>query len=244
MMGEFLASNFQAFVHRGNAKFFRENTIEAFKSAKEIGFNYLETDLRITKDDKIITFHDPSLLRTSGQNIQLTDINYKDLNRLSFYQPGHTPTFNELLEEFPTNFFNIDLKVSKIGLKVLKIIKDMKAEDRICIGSFHSSRLDEIQRTNSRVLTSMGIRDIIKIKFLNIPNKRSKIIQIPENWNGIKVFTKKLLQRSHSLGFKVHVWTVNKREEMQKFIDLGVDGLMTDKPELLKEVLLENSIAL
>ena len=90
----------------------------------------------------------------------------------------------------------------------------------------------------------MGIRDIIKIKFLNIPNKRSKIIQIPENWNGIKVFTKKLLQRSHSFGFKVHVWTVNNREEMQKFIDLGVDGLMTDEPELLKEVLLENSIAL
>ena len=63
-MGEFLASNFQAFVHRGNAKSFRENTIEAFQSAKEIGFNYLETDLRITKDDKIITFHDPDLLRT------------------------------------------------------------------------------------------------------------------------------------------------------------------------------------
>ena len=123
MMGEFLASNFQAFVHRGNAKFFRENTIEAFKSAKEIGFNYLETDLRITKDDQIITFHDPNLLRTFGQNIQLIDINYKDLNRLSFFQPGHTPTFNELLEEFPTNFFNIDLKVPKIGLKVLNVIK-------------------------------------------------------------------------------------------------------------------------
>ena len=91
-MGEFLASNFQAFVHRGNAKSFRENTIEAFQSAKEIGFNYLETDLRITKDDKIITFHDPSLLRTSGHNIQLIDINYKDLNRQNFFQPGHTPT--------------------------------------------------------------------------------------------------------------------------------------------------------
>ena len=244
MTGEFLASNFQAFVHRGNTKFFRENTIEAFQSAKEIGFNYLETDLRVTKDDEIITFHDPGLLRTSGQNIQLTDKTHKELNRLNFFQPGHTPSFNELLEEFPTNFFNVDLKVPKIGLKVLKIIKDMKAEDRICIGSFNSSRLDEIQRIDSSILTSMGIRDIIKIKFLNVPNKRSKLLQIPENWNGIKVFTKKLLQRSHSLGFKVHVWTVNNKKEMQKLIDLGVDGLMTDEPELLKEVLFENSIAL
>ena len=79
-MGEFLASNFQAFVHRGNAKFFRENTIEAFQSAKEIGFNYLETDLRITKDDKIITFHDPTLLRTFGENIQLRRVETIDFN--------------------------------------------------------------------------------------------------------------------------------------------------------------------
>ena len=63
--------------------------------SQRIGFNYLETDLRITKDDKIITFHDKDLLRTSGQNVQLTDINYKDLNKLDFYKSGHTPTFND-----------------------------------------------------------------------------------------------------------------------------------------------------
>ena len=150
----------------------------------------------------------------------------------------------ELLEEFPSSFFNIDLKIPKIGKTVLKILKETKAEERVCIGSFNSKNLDEVQYLNPRVLTSMGIRDIVKLKFLNLPNLKSKIVQIPETWKGLKVLSKNLLKRCKSLNLKVHVWTINHEKDMQRLIDLGVDGIMTDKPEILKNVLIKNSIDL
>ena len=181
-MGSFLDTNFQAFVHRGNTKNFRENTKEAFQDAKNLGFQYLETDLRETKDKKIITFHDPDFERVCGEKIKVIDIDHKKLNNLNFFKPGYTPTLNELLEEFPDTFFNIDLKVSRIGRKVLKILKDMKAEDRVCIGSFNSKNLDEVHQLNPKILTSMGIRDIVSLKFFKIVNRNSKVIQIPETW--------------------------------------------------------------
>jgi glycerophosphoryl diester phosphodiesterase len=90
----------------------------------------------------------------------------------------------------------------------------------------------------------MGIRDIVKLKFLNLPNLKSKIVQIPETWKGLKVLSKSLLKRCKSMNLKVHVWTINHEKDMQRLIDLGVDGIMTDKPEILKNVLIKNSIDL
>ena len=243
-MGGFLDKNFQAFVHRGDTSNFRENTIEAFRDSKDLGFNYLETDLRKTKDNKIVTFHDKDLERVCGRKIKINEINFEELNKLDFYKSGHTPTLYELLEEFPSSFFNIDLKIPKIGKTVLKILKETKAEERVCIGSFNSKNLDEVQYLNPRILTSMGIRDIVKLKFLNLPNLRSKIVQIPETWKGLKVLSKSLLERCKLLDLKVHVWTINEEKDMQRLIDLGVDGIMTDKPKVLKNVLIKNVISL
>ena len=76
------------------------------------------------------------------------------------------------MEEFPFTFFNIDLKVKQISEKVLKILKDMDAENRVCIGSFNSKNLDEVHQLNPSILTSMGIRDIVSLKFFNKVNKK------------------------------------------------------------------------
>lgn len=243
-MGSFLDTNFQAFVHRGDTKNFRENTIEAFQDAKKLGFQYLETDLRETRDKKIITFHDADFERVCGEKIKVTDIDHTKLNNLNFFKLGYTPTLNELLEEFPDTFFNIDLKVSKIGRKVLKILKDVKAENRVCIGSFNSRNLDEVHQLNPSILTSMGIRDIVSLKFFKIVNRNSRVVQIPETWKGLKVLSKNFLNKCKSLGLKVHIWTINDEKNIQRMIDFGVDGIMTDKPDLLKKVLLKNSIFL
>ena len=243
-MGGFLDKNFHAFVHRGDTSTFRENTIEAFKDSENLGFNYLETDLRETKDNKIVTLHDEDLERVCGKKIKINEINFEELNKLNFYKLGHTPTLYELLEEFPSSFFNLDLKIPKIGKTVLKILRETNAEERVCIGSFNSKNLDEVQYLNPRVLTSMGIRDIVTLQFLNLPNLKSKIVQIPETWKGLKVLSESLLKRCKLLNLKVHVWTINEEKDMQRLIDLGVDGIMTDEPEMLKNVLIKNSIDL
>ena len=238
-MNSFLDSEFQGFVHRGDTSIFLENTIEAFQSAVSLGYLYLETDLRETSDGKIITFHDPNLKRITGANITISETKFSDIRMRRLPSRETIPTIDELLEEFPDSFFNMDLKVNQIEEKVLKKINSHNALERVCLGSFNSKTIKKINSLEPKILTSMGISQVIMYKFFQKKNI-SKLIQIPTHWNGIKVITKKFIDRLHNDGLKVHVWTINKETEMQSLIDLGVDGIMTDNASGLIKVMKQN----
>ena len=238
-MNSFLDSEFQGFVHRGDTSIFLENTIEAFQSAISLGYQYLETDLRETSDGKIITFHDPNLKRITGANVTISETKFSDIRMRRLPSRETIPTIDELLEEFPDSFFNMDLKVNQIEEKVLKKINSHNALERVCLGSFNSKTIKKINSLEPKILTSMGISQVIMYKFFHKKNI-SKLIQIPTHWNGIKVITKKFIDRLHNDGLKVHVWTINKEKEMQSLIDLGVDGIMTDNASGLIKVMKQN----
>ena len=238
-MNSFLDSEFQGFVHRGDTSTFLENTIEAFQSAISLGYQYLETDLRETSDGKIITFHDPNLKRITGANITISETKFSDIRMRRLPSRETIPTIDELLEEFPDSFFNMDLKVNQIEEKVLKKINSHNALERVCLGSFNSKTIKKINSLEPKILTSMGISQVIMYKFFQKKNL-SKLIQIPTHWKGIKVITKKFIDKLHNDGLKVHVWTVNKETEMQSLIDLGVDGIMTDNASGLIKVMKQN----
>ena len=238
-MNSFLDSEFQGFVHRGDTSIFLENTIEAFQSAVSLGYQYLETDLRETSDGKIITFHDPNLKRITGANITISETKFSDIRMRRLPSRETIPTIDELLEEFPDSFFNMDLKVNQIEEKVLKKINSHNALERVCLGSFNSKVIKKINSLEPKILTSMGISQVIMYKFFQKKNL-SKLIQIPTHWKGIKVITKKFIDRLHNDGLKVHVWTINKEKEMQSLIDLGVDGIMTDNASGLIKVMKQN----
>ena len=238
-MNSFLDSEFQGFVHRGDTSIFLENTIEAFQSAISLGYQYLETDLRETSDGKIITFHDPNLKRITGANITISETKFSDIRMRRLPSREIIPTIDELLEEFQDSFFNMDLKVNQIEEKVLKKINSHNALERVCLGSFNSKTIKKINSLEPKILTSMGISQVIMYKFFQKKNI-SKLIQIPTRWNGIKVITKKFIDRLHNDGLKVHVWTINKEKEMQSLIDLGVDGIMTDNASGLIKVMKQN----
>ena len=238
-MNSFLDSEFQGFVHRGDTSIFLENTIEAFQSAVSLGYQYLETDLRETSDGKIITFHDPNLKRITGANITISETKFSDIRMRRLPSRETIPTIDELLEEFPDSFFNMDLKVNQIEEKVLKKINSHNALERVCLGSFNSRTIKKINSLEPKILTSMGISQVIMYKFFQKKNL-SKLIQIPTHWKGIKVITKKFIDRLHNDGLKVHVWTINKEKEMQSLIDLGVDGIMTDNASGLIKVMKQN----
>ena len=238
-MNSFLDSVFQGFVHRGDTSIFLENTIEAFQSAVSLGYLYLETDLRETSDGKIITFHDPNLKRITGANITISETKFSDIRMRRLPSREIIPTIDELLEEFPDSFFNMDLKVNQIEEKVLKKINSHNALERVCLGSFNSRTIKKINSLEPKILTSMGISQVIMYKFFQKKNL-SKLIQIPTHWKGIKVITKKFIDRLHNDGLKVHVWTINKETEMQSLIDLGVDGIMTDNASGLIKVMKQN----
>ena len=240
-MNSFLDSEFQGFVHRGDTSFFIENTIEAFQSAVSSGYEYLETDLRETADDKIITFHDPNLKRITGANITISETKFSDI-RMRRLPSGETiPTIDELLEEFPDSFFNMDLKVSHIEEKVLRKINSHNALERVCLGSFNSRTIKKINALEPKILTSMGVSQVIMYKFF-WKKTNSRLIQIPTSRYGIKVVTKNFIDRLHEDGYKVHVWTINSESQMQTLIDLGVDGIMTDNAPGLMSVMRQNKL--
>ena len=184
-MNSFLDSEFQGFVHRGDTSIFLENTIEAFQSAVSLGYQYLETDLRETSDGKIITFHDPNLKRITGANITISETKFSDIRMRRLPSRETIPTIDELLEEFPDSFFNMDLKVNQIEEKVLKKINSHNALERVCLGSFNSKIIKKINSLEPKIVTSMGISQVIMYKFFQKKNL-SKLIQIPTHWKGSK----------------------------------------------------------
>ena len=240
-MHSFLKSKFQGFVHRGDASSYIENTLEAFKSAETLGYKYIETDLRETKDGKIITFHDANIKRITGSNITINRSSLSDIRMRRLPKNETIPTIDEVLEELPDSYFNMDLKVSNMEEKVLKKIKSHNALDRICLGSFNSKTIKKINVLEPKIITSMGLAQVVKYKFFNIKSN-SKLIQIPVSWNGIKVITKGFIEKLHNDNLKVHVWTINKENEMQRLIDMGVDGIMTDNAIGLMNVMKKNNL--
>ena len=228
-------------MHRGDTSTYIENTLEAFKSADSLGYKYIETDLRETIDGKIITFHDASIKRITGSNITINRSSLADIRMRRLPKNESIPTIDEVLEELPNSYFNMDLKVPNMEEKVLKKIKSHNALDRICLGSFNSRTIKKINALEPKILTSMGLTQVVIYKFFNTKNN-SKLIQIPISWNGIKVVTKKFIEKVHNDNLKVHVWTVNQEDEMQKLIDMGVDGIMTDNSIGLMNVMKKNDL--
>ena len=140
-MHPFFSSSFQPFVHRGNSVNFTENTLEAFQDAVNLGYEYIETDLRMTKDGEVVTFHDESIFRVSGEHKNICDLTYEELKNIPLKKGGHIPRFSEVMEQFPDTKFNVDLKINGLVNKVAKIIDSHNAYNRICIASFDTKRL-------------------------------------------------------------------------------------------------------
>ena len=228
--------------HRGNSKKFIENSFEAFNSVFHMGYKYIETDLRITLDKKIIAFHDPDLKRLFNLDLQVKDLTFNEISNLYKEKNCSLLTLEDALKKFPDIHFNIDLKVEEVIQDSIKIVADLNAFDRVCFASFHSSHTRKVLRHNQNAIVSMGIKDIALFKFFKFNNKNIKIMQIPLKWKGIKILTRNLIQNADKSNLLVHVWTINDRKTINNLIDLGVNGIITDEPELLMEIMKERDL--
>ena len=228
--------------HRGNSKKFIENSFEAFNSVFHMGYKYIETDLRITLDKKIIAFHDPDLKRLFNLDLQVKDLTFNEISNLYKEKNCSLLTLEDALKKFPDIHFNIDLKVEEVIQDSIKVVADLNAFDRVCFASFHSSHTRKVLRHNQNAIVSMGIKDIALFKFFKFNNKNIKIMQIPLKWKGIKVLTRNLIQNADKSNLLVHVWTINDRKTINNLIDLGVNGIITDEPELLMEIMKERDL--
>jgi glycerophosphoryl diester phosphodiesterase len=240
-----------AFAHRGGAYHPEleglENSLAAFRHAVELGYTYLETDVHATRDGGLFAFHDAALDRVTGHRGAVADLSSTEVGRALIGGREQIPTMESLLEEFPEVRFNIDLKSEAAVEPLAGLIDAMRAHDRVCVGSFSQRRLGRFRRlVGGRVATSAGplevglLRVSPAARLVEVLARRgAAALQIPWRRKGVSILTRGLLDRAHALGLHVHVWVVDHPHEMRTLLDMGVDGLMTDRTDLLREVLVE-----
>ncbi|MDQ2815103.1 MAG: glycerophosphodiester phosphodiesterase [Actinomycetota bacterium] len=237
-----------AFAHRGGAAHAPENSWTAFERAVKLGYAYLETDVRATKDGMLMAFHDRTLDRVTDASGPIGTRSYHEVAALRIAGSEPIPLLEDLLGTWPGLRFNIDLK-DEPGVCLLPgVLRRTGAWDRVCVTSFSGRRLRTARRLFGRpvcMTTSQAAIAAVRCTTGIAPGAGHLLASSLSRWNARCtqvpgwVATGSFVRRAHELGLDVHVWTVNDRAEMTRFLDLGVDGIMTDDIETLREVLIE-----
>lgn len=237
-----------AIAHRGGAKIpdlrGAENTLRAFRHAVDLGYRYLETDVHASRDGVLFAFHDSSVERLTRMAGQICDLTAGDIGALDV-EGEVIPRFVDLLEAFPDARFNIDIKARAATPLLAELLARTRANDRCCVASFSDERIREFRRlTHGRVTTGAARTEITR--FLAEPARRAdayrrragfSVLQLPVRLRGLPVIRPWVVRRAHAAGVHVHAWTVDDAATITEMIDLGIDGIFTDRTDVLKDVL-------
>jgi glycerophosphoryl diester phosphodiesterase len=226
----------------------------AFRSAAGLGYRLFETDVRVTADGELVAFHDASLDRTTNGSGLITattwtqvsgfdaGFNHRMDGTFPFRSRGvRVPRFAELATAFPDHGLIVDLKGEGTVEPLVRILFDLEMFDRVIVGSFSGERLARFRQvTADRIATSTSpeetIQAVIQSSIGTKLSGQAAALQIPVTWYGVPLVSRRLVEAAHASGRLVHVWTVNRRTDMEVLLELGVDGLITDRPDLLKDL--------
>jgi glycerophosphoryl diester phosphodiesterase len=238
-----------ALAHRGGAYHPEiegmENTLAAFRHAVELGYDYLETDVHVTRDGVLLAFHDAVLDRVTDRKGEIARLTYAEVRQAVIGGREEIPTLAMLFDAFPSARFNIDIKSEGAASVLADFLNAREAWDRVLVGSFSRRRLQRFRGLVHRpVPTAATPVEVLLFRFL--PSARLAALltpavaalQLPHRHRGLLVTTSGLVRRAHAAGKHVHVWTIDDPREMHELLDLGVDGLFTDRTDLLKDVLI------
>jgi glycerophosphoryl diester phosphodiesterase len=236
-----------ALAHRGFSRDGLENSMAAFQNAVDLGFRFVETDVHGTADGVAVALHDGSLDRTTDAKGEVAQLNWATVKRAKIGGVEPVPLLEEVLGTWPQLRVNIDVKAeSGIG-PVVEAIERTGAHDRVCLTSFSTARREAaVARLTRPVATSVGTSEAAAFWWraglgLNLADALGKVdgLQIPWKVGGVRVLGDKHVVGAHAHGKAVHVWTVNEAQDMRVLIDMGVDGIVSDRADVLKDVLLE-----
>jgi len=227
-----------ALAHRGGAAESAENSPLAFQHAVDLGYRWIETDVRATIDGHAVVFHDATLDRTTDAHGPLSAVPLA-LVQSARMSDGQSPiTLAEALRRWPDVRFNVDVKSDDTVAAFLRAVADADAWDRVCAAAFSTARLTQLRAlAGARLATSMGPSEVTRLLLGAPVHSPACAAQVPHRARGIPLVTRRFVRLAHRRGLHVHVWTVNDADEMRTLLDLGVDGLVTDRPTLLREVL-------
>ncbi|MET3936395.1 glycerophosphoryl diester phosphodiesterase [Arthrobacter sp. OAP107] len=244
-----------AMAHRGFSLAGLENTLAAFRAAVELGCSHLETDVHTTSDGELFLFHDRTLDRVTDGHGRIHDLTADEVRRVRIGGTEPVPTFDELVAAFPQARFNLDVKDWHSVPSVVAAIERHSVHDRVLIASFSDRRRRAVlKQLSRRTASSAGtmanalflvLGPLLSAPVLGAPARAAlrralrdvDALQVPVRYRAMPVVTAGFVRRAHRLGLYVHVWTINDPAEMHRLLDLGVDGIVSDRADLLKDIL-------
>jgi glycerophosphoryl diester phosphodiesterase len=234
-----------AMAHRGGAIEHLENTMPAFQACVDLGYRYLETDVQVTADGVLVAFHDPSLERVTGQSGRIDSQTWAQVSDARIGGREPIVRLEDLLVAWPDVRFNLDIKVAGVLAPLVRLVHRLKVADRICLGSFSDARIAAARRLfGPTVCTSLGPRGVAALRLSSYSPRAAGLVrmpagcaQVPLQLGGRALVDERFVSAAHARGLQVHVWTVDDPVEAEAMLDLGVDGIMTDRPAMLREVL-------
>ena len=239
-----------AFAHRGAHRLDGpgENTMAAFAAAVDLGYPYLETDVHLTADGVVVAFHDDHLDRVSDMTGAISDLTWDEVQRARVGPGGDpVPRLDEILTTWPDVRVNIDPKHDNVVDALARVLEAEGAVERVCCGSFSDKRLARLRTlVGPDLCTSLGPRGTGKLAAaaMGAPVRSlpAPCAQVPMEVKGRRLVTPRFVETAHRLGLQVHVWTIDDPAVMADLLDIGVDGVMTDDADALKQLLVARDV--
>ncbi|MEM2028269.1 MAG: glycerophosphodiester phosphodiesterase family protein [Candidatus Bathyarchaeia archaeon] len=217
--------------HRGAKAYEPENTIRSFKRALELGVNAIELDVRRTKDGELVVIHDAEVDRTTSGKGLVSELTLREIKELSTEKGEKIPTLEEALD-FLDRKVRILIELKEIGTedKVLEIVRKRDLEDNVIIISFHEEALRRIRELSDSVKTGL-----IYVNHKD-PIKTALSLKAQYLFPMYRFVHSSFVKKAHENGLKVVVWTINTPEEAREYAEKGVDGIASDRPDILKDI--------
>jgi len=247
-------------AHQGGGGLWPGDTMYAFEHAAELGADVLEMDLHISKDGVLVIMHDETVDRTTDGTGSLEEMTLKEIKQLDagsnwsqddgatypYRGQGITvPTLEEVFQAFPDYRMTIEIKKTKRSMAepFCSLIREYGMQDQVLVASFHDERMDEFRQVCPEVATSSARQEttvfvLMSKAFLGrLYSPKFYSLQVPEESSGITVMTAQFVRAAHERNLRVEPWTIDDPDQMRLYIDWGVDGIITDRPDLMLEVL-------
>ena len=239
-------------AHRGGGNEQPENSIIAFEAMRDAGFTCMETDAHVTSDGVAVISHDPILDRITDGSGLISNHTWGEVMKLRDESGNRLLRVDELLDSFPAMVFNIDVKVDDVAQPLIDAVCRTNAADRVCVASFSEKRLRFVRRRLPQVATSLGVRALGRLvvaaklprqlssgvlRSVPGPEKRAEVAQVPMVHKRVKVVSEEFVNTAHKRGIAVHVWTINDLDTVDVLLKMGVDGIITDEPTAVRELL-------
>lgn len=246
-------------AHRGGSNMWPQNTMTAFEGAVGLGYRFLETDVQATADGVLAVFHDDELAPVSDGRGRISEMTWSEVSRARVGGEP-IPRLEELLDAFDDVRISIDPKSDAAVEPLIEALRRPGVLDRTCIGSFSDERLERIDDAfGDAACLSFSPREIARLRLLSAaglrprparqprsgttrPQRRDRpfrgrIASIPLRQGIVPLATHRFVRHAHRAGVAVYIWTIDDPVEMGRLLDIGVDGIMTDEPKLLLDIM-------